>query len=340
MAPAAFVPVKAGAVVFFGAMLACTWATVLLVIRPWTTGRMIAGALLGAVVLYSLPSEDGLSIGQPTALLALGVALAIRAIIRSETGWIAVIGVTITLLKLQTTSGRGDPSGNWDLQGRNPRDCADTITEPPWPDRRSEAAHGVLPLIRSWRTNLHYFNTLNSTLTLRIRVDLAGTAHRLTHYDITILEFVFAAAFGIAAVLLIRRVGPGLWMWPFISSFLTIAIYHQQYDVLVPLLCFIPIILEQDYRFEVRLICIAMLLVDLACRPNFLPHWQELFRVSNASAIGGISTLTTFILLAIVILVSGRVLAKWRSGQPKKAAKDCAQDGAAPGTSIASGYVA
>jgi hypothetical protein len=305
LAPAIFVPVRLGAVVFFSAMLACTWATVLVVIRPWTTRRIILGALLGTAILFSLPSEDSLSFGQPTALLAFGVALTIRASIRRDTGWIAVIGVTLALLKVQT----GVPIvlvllavGTYSVVIR--AIGLTLLLSSPGIIAELRAAHGLSGLIRTSRMNLQYLNEMNATFTLRIRVDLAGTVYRLDHYDITILQLVLGLVLAILAVVIIRHVGPGLWMWPFISSFLTLVLYHQEYDVLVPLLCFIPILLEGHSRIEERWLCLSLIMIDLACRPTFIPHWLKILKVQNASFSDGVSTITTLILLAIAILAT------------------------------------
>jgi hypothetical protein len=321
MAPAVFVPLRAGAVIYFIAMLAFTWGTILVVIRPWTSSRIIAGALFGAVILFSLPSEEGLSAGQPTALLAFGVALAIRSAIRGEAGWIAVVGVTIALMKIQT----GLPivllflaMGTYWVVIRAV--ALTLVLSLPGLIAEVRAAHGVLGLIRSWGTNLHY---PDATLALGIRVDLAGTVYRLDHYNATVLQGLFGVVLSVLAVLLIRRVRPGLWMWPLVGSFLTLVVYHQEYDVLILLLCFVPIILEPNYYLEVRMACLGMMVIDLACRPTFIPFWLKVLNVRYVSFPGGISTLTTFLLLAIAILVSMRILGAWGLEQPGRMGRCC-----------------
>jgi len=315
MAPASFVPFTAGAILFFLAMLGFTWGTVLVVIRPWTTDRLIAGAFFGAVVLYSLPSEYSLSFGQPTALLAFGVALTTRAAIRRDTSWVAVIGLTIALLKVQT----GLPVVllllAMSMYKVVVRAIALTLVlSLPGLIAEVRAAHGVSEVITTWRTNLRFLNTLNSTVNLRLRVDLAGTAFRLSHYDITVLSLLFGIALSVFAVIVVRRFAAGLWMWPFISTFLTLVLYHQQYDVHVPLLCFLPIVLEFEYHREVWLACAGLLLVDLVCRPGFATHWVSLLETTPGTFFGGISTLTTFVLLVLTVLITARLLVAQRRG--------------------------
>jgi hypothetical protein len=311
MAPAVFVPVRAGAVILFSAMLALTWGTVLVVIRPWTTGRLVAGALLGALVLFSLSSELGLSEGQPTALLAFGIALAIRAAIRGDTGWIAVIGVAIALFKVQT----GLPiilvllaMGAYVVVVRSI--VLTLLLSLPGLIAEVIAAHGIFGLLRSWRTNLQFFNSLNSTASVSIRLDLAGTVYRLDHYDVIILQAIFLILLSVLALTVIRHLEPECWMWPFVGSFIVLVLYHQQYDLLIALLCFVPILLEPHSYLDVRLISFGLLVVDLVFRPAFAFY-------------GGISTLTTFGLLAILLLVAARALAGWRSQQLRTTATEC-----------------
>jgi hypothetical protein len=316
MAPAALVPFTAGAIIFFIAMLVSTWATVLVVIRPWSADRLIMGALFGALVMFSLPSEYGLAFGQPAALLAFGAALTIRAAVKGDTGVTAVIGVTIVLLKVQTGLPIVLVLLAMAMYRVVTRAVALTLVlSIPGLIAEVRAAHGILGVLRTWRTNLHFY-TLNSTA-MRMRVDLAGTGYRLSNYDITVLSFLFGIAISVIVVLVIRRLEPGLWMWPFISSFLTLALYHQQYDVLIPLLCFLPIMLEFHYDFRVWLTCFSILLVDLLCRPSFAAHWINLLNVTPATFIGALSTFTTFALLFMMclLIVSVSVEQKYRNNR-------------------------
>jgi hypothetical protein len=312
-APASFAPFRAGAIVFFSAMVIITWCVVLVLIRPWTTSRMIAGAVLGAVVLYSLPSEYSLLLGQPTALLGLGVALTIRAVVKEQMGWLAVVGVSLALLKVQT----GLPivlvllalGAFWVVV----RAIALTLLlSLPALIAEVGVAHGIAGLFRTWRTNLDFLNSVNATSTLANRVDLAGTVFRLGVVNINVVQLVSAVALSAVAVFVVRRVRPGLWMWPFVASYLLLVLYHQQYDVLLVLLCFVPVLLAPRYDLKVRLLCLSLLLVEFACRSGFI-----ISRISPTKLqqfYSDTSSLTTFVVLAIFILAAARALADERHG--------------------------
>jgi Glycosyltransferase family 87 len=210
------------------------WLSLWLVVVPRTALRRLLLAALGVVTIFGYSAENGLMLGQPSAIFLLGVALVTRAVISGRWGAGAAAGATLLMLKPQYAL----PTLAVLFVLRRWRTALyalaiSLVVATPFAVLEVRAAGGIGAAASSLRRNLTFFQNYNSgwgrtdllvllTNGQPAKAGLAGTAVCLLALA-ALLWLAVSKARGPRDIVLVAT----------ISGFVLASAYHTSYDLLI-----------------------------------------------------------------------------------------------------------